>query len=79
MEITLTTEESLAVQRALRTYGSDLRMEIADTDNPSFRRELKAERLALESVVTKLDAAAREEPDATGHLVLRLTAVWTTA
>ena len=58
MDVELTAEESTEVQRALRTYCSDLRMEIVDTDNPAYRRELREERTVLEGVLAKLDEAA---------------------
>ncbi len=61
MDVTLTGEESSAVAKALRTYLSDLRGEIADTDNPAFKRELRAEREALESAMAKLDAVPTDE------------------
>ena len=79
MEITLTTEESGALQKALRTYSADLRMEIVDTDNPGYRRELRSEREVLESIVAKLDAAARTSGlrDSTGQVVVRMVGVWT--
>lgn len=79
MDITLSAEESGALQKALRSYGTDLRMEIADTDNPGYRRELRDERALLESVIAKLDAGARGSgvPDAAGRVVVRLVGVWT--
>ena len=62
VDVELTTEESGAIRKALRSYLSDLRMEIRDTDNPAYKRELRAEREALESAVRKLDeVAARVE------------------
>lgn len=33
-------------------------MEIRDTDNPVYKRELRSEREALESAIAKLDRAA---------------------
>jgi hypothetical protein len=58
MEIQLTTEESAAVQAALRSYVSNLRMEIVDTDNPEYKRTLREERGTLESALAKIDAGA---------------------
>jgi hypothetical protein len=58
VDVELTLEESTVIQQALRTYCSDLRMEIVDTDNPAYRRELKGERSILEGVLAKLDSAA---------------------
>ena len=79
MEIALTAEESAALQHALRVYNSDLRMEIVDTDNPGYRRELKAERTTLDSVIAKLDAAAGSSDlrDAEGRVIVRMIGVWT--
>jgi hypothetical protein len=54
MEIHLSPEESDALRSALRSYMSDLRMEIVDTDNPEFRRVLRGERSVLESVLARL-------------------------
>jgi hypothetical protein len=78
MEITLTTEESGALQKALSSYSTDLRMEIADTDNPGYRRDLRAERTLLESVIAKLDTGARASGlrDGNGRVVVRLVGVW---
>ena len=78
MEIELTAEESSALQKALRTYSSDLRMEIAATDNAAYRTELREERATLESVVSKLNEAAKasNQRDAEGRVVVRLVSVW---
>lgn len=78
MEIELTAEESSALQKALRTYSSELRMEIVATDNATYRSELREERAVLESVVSKLDEAAKvsEHRDAEGRVVVRLVSVW---
>ena len=76
MAAELNSDESTAVRKALTSYLSDLRMEIANTDNAEFRRGLQAERAALESALTKLDSAAT----ATGEQVdevITITLVWT--
>lgn len=62
----LTTDESTAVSNALRSYLSDLRMEIRDTDNPGYKRDLREEREALESAVAKMDEVATSR-SRTGH------------
>ena len=79
MEIELTAEESEALQQALRVYSSDLRMEIVGTDNASFRQDLRAERTTLDSVIAKLDAAAKSssQRDAQGRVVVRMIGIWT--
>lgn len=83
MDVTLTGEESSAVAKALRTYLSDLRGEIADTDNPAYKRELRAEREALESAVAKLDglpsdgAPAQAAPGSGGQdASVRVVRMW---
>ena len=42
--------------RILASYLGDLRMEIADTDNPGFRRELRAEEGQLRALLERLPA-----------------------
>ena len=82
VDVELTLEESTVVQQALRTYCSDLRMEIVDTDNPAYRRELKEERAVLEGVLAKLDSAAAANAvpvERTEHVVIRLIGVLPTA
>ena len=78
MEIELTPDESAALQHALRSYSSDLRMEIVGTDNARFRDELRTERSMLESVIDKLDEAAKasEQRDQDGRVVVRMVSVW---
>jgi hypothetical protein len=78
MEIELTSTETQALQQALRSYLSDLRMEIVDTDDPGYKRGLRDERAALEAVLAKLfDAAAAGDGDPEGRSVVRIVAVWT--
>ena len=79
MEITLTADESAALQNALRVYSSDLRMEIVDTDNPAFKRDLRAEQATLKSAIAKLDSAAADSElrDSEGRVVVRLVGIWT--
>jgi hypothetical protein len=77
MDVELTPEESAAVRQALRSYLSDLRTEIHDTDNRAFKQDLRTERDALEAAVAKLDAAvAGGSRDDAGHAVVRVVAVW---
>jgi hypothetical protein len=79
MDVQLTLEESSALRHAHDSYLSDLRMEIRDTDNPGYRRDLRTERGALESIVTKLGqgAATSSERDAEGRVVVRFVGIWT--
>ena len=78
MDVELSSGELQALQQALRSYLSDLRMEIVDTDDPGYKRGLRGERAALEAVLAKLDdAASTGARDAEGGSVVRIVAVWT--
>jgi hypothetical protein len=76
MDVSLSEEESIMVQRALRSYLSDLRMEIVDTDNPQYRRDLRDERAALESALAKLDGTAAEAVGLGSGQVTKLVQIW---
>jgi len=78
LEVALNEEESAALQSALRTYLSDLRMEIADTDKRKFKDGLRHEREVLNGVVDKLDAALAESAVAgsDGRSVVRVISIW---
>lgn len=78
MEVSLTPEESAAVRTALRSYLSDLRAEIVDTDNPAFKRDLREERAALEAAVSKLDDASRGQDavTVTASRTVRIVDMW---
>ena len=56
-DLVLTEQESNELRLALRTYVTDLRMEIAHTDRYEFREELKASRAVLEEVLRRLSVA----------------------
>ncbi len=55
-QLSLTDQEGETLTKALETYLSDLRMEIADTDAHDFREGLKQEA----SVITRLLERLRE-------------------
>jgi hypothetical protein len=78
MDIELTPPESAAVRAALRNYVSSLRMEIVDTDNPAFKRDLKHERELLEAALTKLDGGGLDDgrEAADGAEVVRVVRIW---
>lgn len=80
MDLHLDAEESAAMLAALRSYTSDLRMEIVDTDNPAYKRELRHEHEVLERTLTKLDDAAAEAGADVGEGVaeVRFVAIWST-
>jgi hypothetical protein len=56
MQITLTLEEADMLNKVLKSYVSDLRMEIADTDSMDFREALKGEEAFLKSLMGRLEA-----------------------
>jgi acetolactate synthase small subunit len=56
-DLALTEQERNELRLALRTYVTDLRMEIAHTDRYEFREELKGKRAVLEEVLRRLGGA----------------------
>jgi hypothetical protein len=85
MDVELSQNESEAVQKALRSYLSELRMEITDTDNPEYKRQLRDERADLEGAMAKLSGAGsgptEHAPEgASGDLdatpVIRVVRLW---
>lgn len=78
MEVSLTPEESAVVRKALRSYLSDLRAEIVDTDNPNYKRDLREERTSLEAAVAKLDDASRGQDavTVTASRSVRIVDMW---
>jgi hypothetical protein len=55
-QIILTQEEAAALRGALRSFVSDLRMEIAETDSWQWRQNLKREAVLLKQLLEQLDA-----------------------
>jgi hypothetical protein len=53
-QLELAPEEVEVVRDVLSSAISDLSPEIADTDNPEYRRELQARRELLRAVVARL-------------------------
>lgn len=78
MDVELTEEESSALRNALRSYLSDLQMEIADTDDRRFKDGLKHERTVLEATMEKLESAreASELRDDQGRETVRVVMWW---
>jgi hypothetical protein len=54
IQLDLTDDERETLIGVLKSYLSDLRMEIADTDSQDFRDILKERKRVLEKVVTEL-------------------------
>jgi uncharacterized protein (DUF2164 family) len=56
-QITIDAEEAQYLATALRSYLSDLRMEVAGTDSFDFREALKKQETALNHVLQQLGVA----------------------
>jgi hypothetical protein len=52
--VVLSTEEAMLLAQILKGYLGDLRMEIADTDNPGLRRDLRTEEEAIRGLIARL-------------------------
>ena len=53
-ELTLNAEEKELLETVLESYISNLRMEIADTDNFDFRQDLKKKEASLKEIQSRL-------------------------
>ncbi len=58
VQLTLTDTDAATLKKALETYVSDLRMEVADTDAQDFREDLKQEESVIRRLVEQLGGAA---------------------
>jgi hypothetical protein len=58
-QLNLTDKEAGTLRKALETYLSDLRMEIADTDAQDFRESLKQEESVITGLLERLRAHAK--------------------
>ncbi len=56
MNLELDADSAAALTKVLHTYVSDLRMEVAQTDNADYRKELVAEEETLKTILQKLEA-----------------------
>jgi hypothetical protein len=54
IHLNLTDGEASILRQALATYLSDLRMEIADTDQQEFRDQLKQEEVMMKKILEAL-------------------------
>ena len=53
-DVSLNEEELIVLRDVLESYLSDLRMEVADTDNYDFRQELKQKEKCLKGILQKI-------------------------
>ncbi len=56
VRLTLTAPDAATLKKALETYLSDLRMEVADTDAHDVREDLEQEESVLRRLVDQLSA-----------------------
>ena len=54
MQLNLTDSESSALRKILECYLSDLRMEVADTEDAEFRERLKQEEAVIGQILGAL-------------------------
>jgi hypothetical protein len=54
MQLNLTAQEAVTLSEILSGYLSDLRMEIAGTENMNFREELKKKEVFLKKIIDEL-------------------------
>ncbi len=55
MDVSLTPQEAALVQHILQAHLSDLRMEIADTDNYDLRQRLKETEANIKRLLSRLE------------------------
>ena len=70
-QITLTQEETTTLKGALRSYVSDLRMEIRETDSWQFRQNLRHEEVLLKKLLEQLDTEVASPGESQQPDVLR--------
>jgi hypothetical protein len=58
ISLELSNEESKILVDVLTSHLSDLRMEIADTDQMDFREQLKQRKAVIEKAITGLKASS---------------------
>jgi len=58
MEVMLKPNELELVKRILTNYLSDLRMEIADTEDFNLRQDLKADEETIKGVIARIEEAS---------------------
>ena len=72
MELRLETQDAALIERILSSYLSDLRMEIAGTDSPEWRRAMKREEERIGALLdmlrrlTELESGRLVEPPQSG-------------
>jgi len=54
IQLNLTDTEVITLREVLESYLSDLRMEIADTDQMDFRENLKRKEVVLKKIIETL-------------------------
>jgi hypothetical protein len=57
MQLTLGSEQAILLQRVLGKYVSDLKMEIAGTEDYELRKALQADEVVLKGIIARLGEA----------------------
>jgi hypothetical protein len=57
VNLQMTADEAALLARILANYLSDLRMEVADTDNATMRRALKSEEDTVRALLSRVEQA----------------------
>ncbi len=58
VDLQVTADEAVLLARILANYLSDLRMEVADTDNAAMRRALKAEEDTIRALLSRIEESS---------------------
>lgn len=61
ISLELTNEEKDLLVEVLESYISDLRMEVADTDSPFFKEQLKAKKEKLTKILNALTVTKKSQ------------------
>ena len=64
MQLMLDNDDTILLRRILKSYLSDLRVEISNTDSFAFRQGLKEDEVHIKSLLGRIEAA---EPSPLGR------------
>jgi hypothetical protein len=65
MDLVLSSKDFVLLKQILERYISNLRMEIADTDNATWRKEIHEDEYRAKQMLARLNAAEPAEEAAT--------------
>ncbi|MEZ5249626.1 MAG: hypothetical protein R2713_10550 [Ilumatobacteraceae bacterium] len=76
MQLHLDDHEAHLLREVLRSYLKELRGEIVDTDNAGYKRELRRERDALDTIAAARRRLRRPATNRRSHARVQVTALW---